>query len=470
MENQRRQEIIRSRIEQIRAESPWMEEYEIEAIVCTELDIDQSTTPDKYLTMETAMRETRPSKDKPVVEPAAVAAITKDYSEIKEDTTGKYGAYEAINRGAAQRKDLATRALYQLTENAATAEKSSAILEKARAAISKNIKKEVSHVSFSLLLFVIIEVMISIALVVVYALTTYNTVQDLNYRDVYDFITSSTNMALLHAGMLLLGLGFPFVAYVFTHKLPLRDMVPLHKLRKGELMPMFWMGLGMMTLDGCFVNYFSQPSPVRGAFYDFDAVSFGTSPVEVALTVACLGIVPALIETFVFNGVILQVLRRRGGDSYALLFSGLLYAILTTNFVEMPGAFLSCMWLGYMVIFSGSLLPAALVRLVERILYVVITQIAFSGSDIDVVHYIDCFVSILILVFAIFSIRTMLKRFPEMFVLKKSDPCLTVGQKVRVSFSRVAVIILIIYSVTFSLLQLVSFDSIISFANRAING
>ena len=470
-------DVIRSRVEQIRTDSPWMEEYEIEAIICTELGIDPSTTPDKYVILEAALRSSR--------EPSATGTSTapgKQYSAITEDMTGKFGAYEAVNKGASQRKDIATRALYTLTENAAANDRSSAVLEKARVSISRNIKHEVGQVSFTLILYQVLSLVISFMVVAVYGIFSYSSISGFRLSDIDSFITSPRNMAILQAGMLLLCLAVPFVLYVLTHKLPVHEMIPLHKLRQGEFMPMFWVGLGVLTLDGCLVNYVnrilgldyssgSALTPVRGAFYSFDAIALGSTAFEIILTVICLGIVPALIETFVFNGVILQVLRRRGGDNFALLISSLLFALTTTNFVEMLGAFISCMLLGYLVIYSGSLIPATAARLAERMLFVVVTQLGFNlTGDVSTIHYIDCMLTIVLLVIAVLSARTMLRRFPEMFVLKKSDPCLTLSQKVKMSLTRLPVVVLIIICLLFSIVQLIPLDTLPDYADVLING
>ncbi len=470
-------ETIRSRVEQLRNDSPWLEEYQLEAILCTELEIDPSLTPDQYVLLEAALRNSRTTSS-----PTSTRVAGGQYTTITEDTSGKFGAYEAVNKGASQRKDLATRALYTLTENAAAGERSSAVLEKARISISRNIKQEVSRVSFTLSLFMVLSVLLSFLIVAAFTIFTYNrnTIGHFRLSDVDAFISSPQTMALLHAGVMLLCMAVPFVVYVLAHKLPVHEMIPLHKLRQGEFLPMFFVGLGVLVLDGCLVNYLSllgngaasgNLTNVRGAFYSFDAIAMGSSPFEIAITLVCLGIIPALIETFVFNGVILQVLRRRGGDSFALLMSSLLFALSTTNFVEMIGSFISCMLLGYLVIYSGSLIPAAAARLTERLLFVLITQLGFlSKSGINFIHYIDCLLSIVLLVAAVFFARIMLQRFPEMFVLKKSDPCLTLGQKIRISLLRVPVLVLMALCLLFSLIQLIPLENIPAYADSVFYG
>ena len=445
----RKLDAVRIRVQQIRAESPWMEDYEIEAIVCTEFDLSSFNVSEVRAVTDSAN---------------AVQTSTAGYDAIREDAIGKFGAYEPVSKGAAQRKDMATRALYTLTEKG-NDQQSRAVLQKAAATIGKNIKRESNRVGFSLLLFIVIEVIISV-IIVMFTVS----VMGWSIDEVYSFVVKPSNMAMLHAGMLLLGLAFPFLAYLFIHKLPINEMVPLHSLRKGELMPLVWTGLGMMMVDGCISNYISHPGGLRGANYSFDVVSFGSTPIDVLLTFVCLGIIPALIESFVFNGVILQIFRRRGGDGFALVFSSLLFAILTTNFAEMPGAFLTSLWLGYMVIYSGSLVPAVVVRLVERILFFVITQLGFLVSDIDFIMYADCFVSLLIILIGLVSMSKLLKRFPEYFVIKRSDPVLTMGQKLRYGLTRWSVIVLMLYSIVFSIIQLFDLNEIIDQATTMLYG
>lgn len=440
---------VRDRVLQIKNESPWMEDYEIEAIVCTEFNLDALNVSE--------IRQLASIRADGAAAPRTTGG--SQYAEIKTDAIGKFGAYEPVNKGAAQRRDVGTRALYDLTGKGDS--RSEAVLNHARSTIKANISRESSHVGFSLLLFVVIEAIISVIMV---AFTVG--IMGWNLDQVYEFITEPKSMALLHAGMLLIGLAFPFLAYLFIHKLPINEMIPLHKLRKGELMPMFWIGLAMMMIDGCFVNNVTHPGGIRGANYSFDVVSFGNTPTDALLTFFCLGVVPALIESFVFNGVILQVLRRRGGDTFALLASSLLFAILTTNFAEMPGAFLTSILLGYMVIFSGSLIPAVAVKLAERVLFFAVTQLGFGMKNIEMIGYLDSAISVIIVIVGLLSMGTLLKRFPEFFVLKRSDPCLSLSQKMRVSMTRWPIILLIAYSLVFSFVQVFDLEQLITYAEN----
>lgn len=456
MDNQQLQ-IIKTRVEQIREESPWMEEYEIEAVICSEFSLAEFDSTSLLSTVQSVVNSDN-KLPPPLPEELTVEdRLIENYSEIQPDVIGKFGAYEGKKTGPAQRRDVATRALYDLAKAAESDEASSAVVAKARETISVNIKSEADRLGITLLLSTLIQAAISLAIVIFTII-----VMGWSLDDVYEFITQPSSMALLHAGLLLLAFAFPFITYIFIHKLPVSEMIPLHKTRRGELPPMIGMGLALMMVNGCICNYIKYPGSLRGANYSYEAVSFGTSASDILLTLFCLAILPALIETFVFDGVVLQVLRRRGGDGFALVVSSLLYAIMTTNFVEMPGAFVTNLMLGYLVIFSGSLFPAMAARLIERLLYFGITQLGFFFSNTMIVQYIDCFVTILIIGIGIVSFLVLIKRFPELFMLKKSDPCLTMAQKIHMAMLRVPILLLVLIAVISSLIQIFDLDTILS--------
>lgn len=459
--DKRQMEIIRTRVEQIREESPWMEEYEIEAIICSEFSLTEFDTTSVISTVESVVGS---AQREIITEDSALPErLIENYSEIQPDAIGKFAAYEGVKTGPAQRRDVATRALYDLAKAAESDEASAAVVEKARETITANIQGESDRIGITLILSLAIQAAISLVLVIFTVL-----IMGWTLDEVYDFITKPSSMALLHAGLLLLAFGFPFITYIFVHKLPINEIIPLHKLRQGELLPMIGMGLSMMMVEGCISNYVNYPGAVRGANYSYDIVSFGNTWTDAILTFLCLGVIPALIETFVFDGVILQTMRRRGGDGFALFFSSAMFALMTTNFVEMPGAFLTNLMLGYLVIFSGSLIPAVAVRLTERVLFFGITQTGFIIQNTHVVQYVDCIVTILLIVLGIVSFFVLLSRFPELFMLKKSDPCLTIGQKLRLSFTRWSIAVIAAISLAASLVQLFDLDSILTAVEKVL--
>jgi len=57
-----------------------------------------------------------------------------------------------------------------------------------------------------------------------------------------------------------------------------------------------------------------------------------------------------------------------------------------------------------------------------------------------------------------------------MFVLKKSDPILTLGQKMRLSLLRAPVVVLIVICLIFSVVQLIPLESLPAYASEVMYG
>lgn len=445
---------IKAKIEALQEEKPWLELYEIEAIIAEETGIDVA----QYM------------KNQPTEAPSQK---NSNYITISADTSGKYGAYDDnIEQEQTQPAPVIEQPEKQPelspAEKAALAEREAAkkaVEKRARKTIAKNIRHEMDNVGFTLLLYVILSVGLCAALAIFLVAFTGKDI-----AEVSAFVSRPEFSAIFEGAILFLGLALPFILYIYIHKLPVGDMVPLHKLRSGELLPMIFIGLGAVMLQGYFTNLIATDFSLTGANYRYNSVSLGTTMGEFLISFACLSLVPAVVETFVFNGVILQVLRRRGGDGYALIMSALLHAILCANFEDMIGAFIVSLVLGYMVIYSGSLIPAAATRTIEMFLFLGITQLGFVLPSLDTVMVIDIVVTALLIGASIVSIIIMLGRFPNFFQIKKGDGYLKLGEKVRISLLRPTVLIIMVYSLAFAVVQLFPIDDILEKAEEMIYG
>ncbi len=74
-----------------------------------------------------------------------------------------------------------------------------------------------------------------------------------------------------------------------------------------------------------------------------------------------VGIIPPLTEELSIRGCIMQPLRRYG-DTFAIIASSLLFAILHGNLVQAPFAFFAGLGLGYICCVTGSLWPSIIVH------------------------------------------------------------------------------------------------------------
>lgn len=90
-----------------------------------------------------------------------------------------------------------------------------------------------------------------------------------------------------------------------------------------------------------------------------------TTAIELLLNVLYVAAIPALVEEFAFRGVTLGLLRPYG-DSFAIITSSVLFALMHGNFIQIPFAFFVGLVLAYAVVRTGSMVPAILIHFINN--------------------------------------------------------------------------------------------------------
>ena len=78
-------------------------------------------------------------------------------------------------------------------------------------------------------------------------------------------------------------------------------------------------------------------------------------------------LLPAVFEELLFRGVILDRLRRFG-ELFAVLSSGVLFAVLHLQIAALPGVFLMAVCFGYLTVVSESLIPSMVLHALNNLL------------------------------------------------------------------------------------------------------
>lgn len=148
----------------------------------------------------------------------------------------------------------------------------------------------------------------------------------------------------------------------------LGDVFPAGRVSGGELAPLLLTGLGVAALAN-----------VGNSIFASLLSSFGAEPVGsslpmpggfwgVALTFLSGAVAPALMEEFAMRGALLGVVNRHAGPRTAVFVSSLVFGLMHGNLVQIPFAFLLGLYLGYMTVRTGSILPAVLLHFLNNFL------------------------------------------------------------------------------------------------------
>lgn len=105
------------------------------------------------------------------------------------------------------------------------------------------------------------------------------------------------------------------------------------------------------------------------------------------LYILAIAVVPPLCEEVAVRGVVMQPLREYG-DSFAVVTSAFVFAVLHGNLVQAPFAFICGIALGYVACITGSLRCGIIIHFLNNLLSVVIEFIVAGIADTEAVNRI----------------------------------------------------------------------------------
>ena len=157
--------------------------------------------------------------------------------------------------------------------------------------------------------------------------------------------------------------GFFIVPLVFCliANLKLSDAVPLKNNKKYNSFLMVIGAYSVCTIANFSVTLLNTNLSIFG-IENTTGTDFAAKDLKDQIFYfVCVAIVPALVEEFMFRGVILNFLRKHG-DGFALITSSFLFGLVHGNFVQIPFAFIVGLTCGFIVIKTGSILPSVFLK------------------------------------------------------------------------------------------------------------
>lgn len=153
-------------------------------------------------------------------------------------------------------------------------------------------------------------------------------------------------------------------------------------------------------------------------------------------------VLPAVLEEVIIRGIVMQPLRRFG-DKFAVVASALIFGIMHGNMVQIPYTVVAGLFLGYLVIATGSLWPSIILHFINNFYSVVLLSVYDNFGDTA-----GAVASILFIgLFIISGIVGGLLYFPMNYKtkLKNGVDTLKTGEKFSALFLNVPMIFAIIF-------------------------
>ncbi len=446
---------------EIQEQSPWLEDYELDALLADEGYNISEKAPEGYVfsvgTEESGIDyigEETDNYDAPLQ--------VKESKETKFDRYAPYFEQMDLDSDIFEEDEEQSVELYDEAEDSSPEEKKPSaakdkedlfkdqqqrqLRDKARKILKRNIREETGKMGFALIIFIILQLVITGVITAYLLFVARYKIAEINV-----FLATPTNMLSIQGIILILGLGLPFIGYMYLLRLPFGETVPVRKMRFGNFMSLVLFGIGFSAVVTYIGNVLQSGNVIAGGLSNSRNVLAGNKGIELLFSIICLCIIPALVEEFVFRGVVLQVLRRKGGDTFAIILSALMCALVYSNTQGIAEFFVSLL-MGYIVIFSGSVIPAITVGLIRSALSLVMTLLGASIAP-DKLMLMEAGATIILMMLGVFAVMSIFKKYPDFFKIKEDKSSLSLREKISVAIRTPSMILLILYFVFFAVIE-----------------
>jgi len=140
---------------------------------------------------------------------------------------------------------------------------------------------------------------------------------------------------------------------------------------------------------------------------------------SIALSFLSMAIIPALVEEFLFRGVILKNLMPYG-KTVAVVISALLFGLMHQNFFQFLYAFAAGLMLGYVFLLTGSVWCGVLIHFINNFISVLDSALGFYLGE-EAAAKVNHLITAVLLLLGLLSLISLIKKYSKEKPLKKGS-------------------------------------------------
>ena len=198
------------------------------------------------------------------------------------------------------------------------------------------------------------------------------------------------------------------IIFCLIFKFRLKDALPMNNNKRYNTLLLVLAGYAICTISNFAIEILNSNLSLFN-YKNTTGITLGAdTTLEQVVFFISIAIVPALAEEFLFRGVILNYLRKFG-DGFAILASAVLFGVFHGNFVQIPFAFIVGLICGFLVVKTGSMLPAIFLHLLNNGTSVVLDIISNYTTN-DMYTLISTAIIFLLTLIGFISISILTKK------------------------------------------------------------
>lgn len=261
------------------------------------------------------------------------------------------------------------------------------------------------------------------------------------FNDNYLAITELFHGTVLFTALFVIG-----VIYCGLSNTKLSSVIKFEKVKKSNLILYVMLGLAIGYFGNILTTILLSNLEAIGITSNLDNTVGPYNNLGFLIMTLVTAVVPAFAEEFLFRGVILGKLRKYG-DTFAILSSSLLFALMHANLVQIPFAFVGGVFFAFITVKTNSLLPAMIIHFINNLLSCILQYIEDNLSDY-VINFSSILIFAIIFALGVFAFIILSIKDKKLFSINnEADEAkeFMLKEKFKFFFSNVGTVLAIVF-------------------------
>lgn len=247
----------------------------------------------------------------------------------------------------------------------------------------------------------------------------------------------------------------PFLIIPSVNNKKLSELISFGRPDKELFLPTLLIGIGGSAFANFATNNFSSFFASFGINFISPSYEFPKGVFGLILSLISVAVTPALVEEFSMRGTVMGSVKEYG-ESFAVLTSATIFALIHGNLVQIPFAFIMGLLIGWAVIKTNSLWTGVIIHFANNAVSVILEILCNNIDSVLIQSAISVlYFSVCILLFFL-GILLVKKQGSRVWQLKEAETKLRLGEKLKCFFSAPMIIISIVLT-ALNCMQMISF-------------
>lgn len=310
----------------------------------------------------------------------------------------------------------------------------------------KQLKTHANHIGLGVFLFYIFSSVFFI--IMIPALKMLGLYSESLYPEGFGGV-EPTSYYLLSGLFFIISLFVPFFVITKISNIRLSKIVPFEKIETKFLFSYIAVGLMVCTFANESTNQLMKNLNFIGIFPSLPEIPYDNHIFSIVLNFVTVAILPALMEEFVFRGVILGLLRKYG-DGFAIVVSAAIFGLVHANIIQSSFAFIVGLILGYIVVKTNSLLPTIIIHFINNF-FSILMDVFEKNLNVPARDILEFVTYLIFILLGSIGLIYLLQKEKNIFSISSSNSLIPFRKCLRCFVFSPFIIILIIMFAAFSL-------------------